>query len=188
MDHILNSGPQSFLQAEGLLISTDADIAELSDHRPIWAQYTHTRKSQQGGKAERLRLLRTALTLKDRAKVQRYQDIMSEKFSAANLEHMEPVEIIRHLSKLSYDAVQEAQPDKKHRPGFRSPYKDGWSPEAIAYKIHLRALIEIRRHVFGYHKRRKWTTNNRHYSHDIRRIVTVWRDEVIGNSKQIQNT
>ena len=39
VDHILNSGLQSVLQAEGLLISTDADIAELSDHRPIWAHY-----------------------------------------------------------------------------------------------------------------------------------------------------
>ena len=31
-DHILNSGPQSVLQAEGLLISKDAGIAEPSDH------------------------------------------------------------------------------------------------------------------------------------------------------------
>ena len=38
--HILNSGPQSVHQAEGLLISTDADIAELSDHSPILAHYT----------------------------------------------------------------------------------------------------------------------------------------------------
>ena len=64
-------------------------------------------------------------SLKDMAEVQRYQDIMSEKFSEANLQDMDPAEIIYRLSKLSYDAVQEAQPYKKHRLGFRSPYKDG---------------------------------------------------------------
>ena len=138
--------------------STDADVAELSGHRPIWAHYTVAggrgtqRLVRKGKKAKRLQLLRTELTLKDKAEVQRYQDIMTEKFSAANLENMDPAEIIHHLSKLSYEAVQEAQPDKKHRPGFRSPYKDGWSPEAIAHQAHLRALIKIRRHVFGYHK------------------------------------
>ena len=100
---------------------------------------------------------------------------------------MEPAEIIHHLSTLSEDAVQEAQPDKKHRPGFRLPYKDGWSPEAIVHKAHLRALIEIRRHVSGYHKRRKWTANSRHFSHDINRIMKTWRDEVIDKSKKIQN-
>ena len=47
---------------------------------------------------------------------------------------MDPADTIHHLSKLSYDAVQQAQPDKKHRPGFRSTYKDGWSPEAMAHK------------------------------------------------------
>ena len=112
---------------------------------------------------------------------------MSEKFSSANLENMDPAEIIHHLSKLSYDAVQEAQPDKKHRPGFRSPYKDGWSPEAIAHQAHLRALIEIRRHVFGYHKRRKWTSNSKYFNSDIKRIVKAWRHKVIDKSKKIQN-
>ena len=69
MDHILNSGPPSVLQAEGLLISTDADIAELSDHRPIWAPYTVAggRGTQglvrSGTKAKKLQLLRTELTL-----------------------------------------------------------------------------------------------------------------------------
>ena len=42
-----------------------------------------------------------------------------------------------------------AQPDKKPRPGFRSPCKDGWSPEAIA---HIKALIEIQRLVNGIQK------------------------------------
>ena len=96
---------------------------------------------------------------------------MSKKCTAVNLECMGPAEIIHHLSKPDYDAVEEAQPYKKHRPGFRSPYKDGWSPKAIAHKAHLKALIEIRRHVFGYHKRRKWTTNSRHFSPDINRIA-----------------
>ena len=62
---------------------------------------------------------------------------MLEKFSEANVESMGLAETIHHLSKLSFDAVQEAQPDKKHRPGFRSLYKDGWSPKAIAHIAHL---------------------------------------------------
>ena len=111
VDRILNSGPQSVLQAEGLLISTDADIAELSDHRPIWAHYTVSgdRDSQgkvrKGKKAKRLQLLRTELTLKNKAEVQRYQDIISKKFLTVNLENMDPAEIINHLSILSYDAI-----------------------------------------------------------------------------------
>ena len=139
-------------------MSTDADVAELSDLRPIWAHYTLAGGRGTRGlvrkveKAKRLQLLRIELTLKDKAEDQRYQYIIIEKFPPANLENMDPAEIIHHLSKLSYEAVQEAQPDKKNRPGFRSPYKDCWSPEAIAHQAHLIAPIEIRRHVFGYHK------------------------------------
>ena len=109
---------------------------------------------------------------------------MSNKFSAANLEDMDPAEIIHRLSKLSYDAVQERQPGK---PGFRPPYKDGWSPEAIAHQAHLRALIEIRRQVSRYHKRRMWTSNSRYFSSEINQIMKTWRDEVIDKSKKIQN-
>ena len=112
---------------------------------------------------------------------------MLEKLSATNLENMDPAETIHHLFKLSYDAVQEAQTDDDHRPGFRSPYNDGWSPEAIAHKAHLIALIEIRRFVFGYHKPRKWTSDSRHFSGDVKRIVKTWRDEVIDESKEKQN-
>ena len=79
---------------------------------------------------------------------------MSEKFLAANLEGIDPAETIHHLLKLSYDAFQEAQPDKKHRPGFRSPYKDGWSLEAISNQAHRRALIGFIRPVFGYQKQK----------------------------------
>ena len=100
-------------------------------------------------------MLKKKLTLKDKAEVQRYQDSLSEKFAAANLENMGSAEIIHHLSKLSYDAVQEAQPEKNYIIGFKSPYKDVSSPEAIAHKAYIRALIEIRRHVFGYHKERQ---------------------------------
>ena len=141
------------------------EIAEQSDHRQICVPYTllggrGTQGRVRKGKAKRLKLLLTELTLKDKAEVQRYQDIMSEKFSEVNLPDTDPAEIIHHLSKLSYQAVQEAQSDKKHRPGFRSPYKDGWSPEAIAHMSHLRALVEIRRDIIGFQKRRKWKANS----------------------------
>ena len=60
-------------------------------------------------------------------------------------------------------------------------------PEAIAHQAHLRVLIEIRRLVFGYHKRRKWTANSRYFRHDINQIEKTLRDEVIGKSKKMQN-
>ena len=88
--------------------------------------------------------------------------------------------------RLSYEAVQEAQLDKKHRPGFKSRYKDGWSPEAIAHKAHLKAIIEIRIKVFGYHKRLKWTANSRQFCYDITQIVKAWRDKVKDKSRKIQ--
>ena len=65
---------------------------------------------------------------------------------------------------MSYDAVQEAHLDKTHRPGFRLPYKDGYSPEAMAHIARLGALIEIRRHIFGQAKRKKWITHNNQYN------------------------
>ena len=43
---------------------------------------------------------------------------MPEKFSEAYLQDIDPAEIIHHLSKLSYNAITEAQPDEKHIPGF----------------------------------------------------------------------
>ena len=55
-----------------------------------------------------IQILRTEPTLKDKTEVQKCQDIMTEKFLAVNLENMDPAEIIRHLSKLGYKAVQEA--------------------------------------------------------------------------------
>ena len=59
--------------------------------------------------------------MQDKAEDQRYQDIISEKFSNANQENIKSAEIIQQLSKVSYDAAQEAQPDMAHRPGVRSP-------------------------------------------------------------------
>ena len=127
------------------------------------------------------------LTLKeDKTEVQRYQDIMLEKSSEANLQDMDPAEIIHHLSKLSYDAIQEAQPDKTHMSGFRSPYKDGWSPEAMVHMAHLRALFEIRRHINGFQKRRKWKANGTQCSADTKRIVKKWKHAVMDKEKEIQ--
>ena len=88
---------------------------------------------------------------------------------------------------MSYEAVQEAQPDKKHRPGFLSPYKDGWSPEAMAHMAHLRALIEIRRHINGFQKKRKRKGNNTQYSADVQGIVKKWKQAVMGKKKEIEN-
>ena len=40
IDHIQNSGPQCVLQPNALLVATDVEIVEQSDHRPIWSPYT----------------------------------------------------------------------------------------------------------------------------------------------------
>ena len=71
---------------------------------------------------------------------------MSEKFSEANLQDMDPAELIYHLSTMSYDSVQEARPDMKYRPGFRSSYKDGWYPEAMAQMAHLSTSRDTKAH------------------------------------------
>ena len=174
-------------------IKTHMEIAEQSDHRPIWALYMVlggrcTQGQARKGKAnKRLKLLCTELTLKDKAEVQSYQDIISEKFSEENLQDNDAAEIIHHLSKLSYDAAQEAQLDKKHRPEFRLPYKDGWSPEAMAHIAHLRSLIEIRRHINGFQKRRKWKANTTQLSADIKRMVKKWKQAVMNKEKEIKN-
>ena len=91
---------------------------------------------------------------------------------------MTPAEIIHQISVISYDAVQEAQKEKNPRPGFTSLYKDGWSPEAMAHIAHLRAFIEIRRHIFGQAMRKKWKANNNYfntYARDIGQIVKTWK-------------
>ena len=162
MDHILNSGLQSVLQPTGFLVSTDADIAEISDHRPLWAHYAVAggRKRQQRGKAKRLQLLHTELTWKDKMEVQRYQDIVSEKFSVANLENMVPEEIIHRLSRLSYELVQEPQP---------------------------KALTNIRRHIYGFQKQRKWASNSRYFSQDLSQKVKTWRSAVMNKGNKLQN-
>ena len=50
MDYLLSSGPQRVFQPTGLLVFTDADIAELSDHSTLWAQCTVS--GGRGNKAE----------------------------------------------------------------------------------------------------------------------------------------
>ena len=61
-----------------------------------------TRTSQQVEKGQETPTTENRTSKKDKVEVQRYQDIMSEKFSNANLQNMDPEEIIHHLSKLSY--------------------------------------------------------------------------------------
>ena len=74
VDHILNSGPQCVLQPNGLLVAIDVEIAEQSNHRPMGFLYStwrkrHTGTSSQRESTKRLKLLRTELTLKDKAEV-----------------------------------------------------------------------------------------------------------------------
>ena len=107
---------------------------------------------------------------------------MSEKFSEANLQNMDHAIIIHHLSKLSYDAAQEAQTR------FRSPYKHGWSPEAMAHLAHLRALTEIRRQINGFQK--KEIKGKQHIiviSAEIKRIVKKWKQAAMGKETEIEN-
>ena len=68
---------------------------------------------------------------------------------------------------MSYDAAQEAQQDKMIDRVLDPPHKVGWSPEGSPHK----GIMEIKKHIYGYHKRRNWTANNKYSNYDIMQIV-----------------
>ena len=56
----------------------------------------------------------------------------------------------------------------------------------MAHMAHLRALVEIRRKINGFQKK-KWEANSTQYSEDIKRIVKEWKQTIIDKEKEIGN-
>ena len=84
---ILNSGPPSALQQNGLLVAADAEISERSStvhsgRRTLYQEAETNKDWSTKKKAKRLQQMSTELAFKH--KVQKYQDVMPEKISNAN--------------------------------------------------------------------------------------------------------
>ena len=54
----------------------------------------------------------------------------------------------------------------------------------MAQMANLRALVEIRRHINGFQKIRKWKANSTQYSTDVLRIVKQWKQVVIDRKRK----
>eukprot|EP01041_Mallomonas_annulata_P042115 gene42115-biopygen5005 len=84
---------------------------------------------------------------------------------------------------MSQEALHSTLPPRSHKPGFRSPFKDGFSPTCVAHKHHLNALIEIRRHLSGEAHRALWSSDQT-YAQGIQRITNTWEQQVLKTLKQ----
>ena len=68
--------------------------------------------------------------------------------------------------------VQEIQGHEK-----RSFIKNGWSPEYMVHKAHLKSIIDIRRHVTGAKRRHRWRSPEE-ATNSIHLIMDYWEPQV----------
>ena len=82
-------------------------------------------------------------------------------------------DLLQSISRQTVEAVPR-QPKAKLN---RSTFKDGWSPYAVAGKIHLNVMVEIRRHLQGSCNRHRWRSNDE-ITRGIEKITDNWQSRV----------
>eukprot|EP01034_Spumella_vulgaris_P036599 gene36599-45138_t len=186
IDHILTSGDPSGLTVTGHLSTYQTAISQLSDHRLIWATFTTpggrgnfgTLQPHHPKPQHKTPNPNPILDLSHKEKITNYQTELLNLSEQVDFTTLDPEQTLRKLSSLSQTALQLTQDPRKRKVGYRSPYKDGYSPTLIAHKHHLLALIEIRRHLTGQAKRAKWRTHH-NFHQGIHRITTHWEKSVL---------
>ena len=153
-----------------------------SDHRPLYA--TFRLANAQGNYIPRQhRILKATSPPIDIPRIsktntpaqlkviQDYQEYITERFQAKSITHKarQSQQVIRDITSLSVRAARKQQRKPKR--------KDGWSPEATALSIALSTLIELRRFIHGYARRRKWTTHA-DYKQGMHVLCSRWATQI----------
>ena len=93
-----------------------------------------------------------------------------------DIDTMTPAKASRLLQQISMLSTQEVRKcDNEVHAHFKNK-PHGWSPTEVVLHTQLMALVEIRRRIFGMHRRTKWTRNE--IMPGIMHFTERWKDSV----------
>ena len=194
IDHILVGGDPSSMLVTGFLSTAEEPISSCSDHRPIWINILLPRVSFTGKrltKAQRLHLKRPELDLQDDFMVEQFTTLMSQ-LDLSNTST--PEELLLLVQNTSVNSVRTLQQESAARKGFqqtpmkktfgnlkqgrRPSFKQGYSPQFIANKLHLTFLMYLMRRLYGGSKSIHWNSI-RMATKNIADAARYWRDQTL---------
>ena len=122
-----------------------------TDHRPVISASFQLPHGRPEGHPTLPMIYPKDLNLGDADEIERYVVELRSRWVALELPTADatPDEvsaILLNMSHILYSSTEAVV--GKARPQTAT-YKDGWSPQLLAYKTHLTALTEIRRHLLG---------------------------------------
>ena len=129
-----------------------------------------------GQNRKSLHLWKIDLDRKNKAERTQFQDTLLGRLDINEL-RLQPPEIV--LQTIAYQAVEstiQVQPNKRHQPSFRSTYKNGWSPQFVAYKVHLATLIEISARLLENGRRQSPRPG---HAAILKHLTTDWTNQII---------
>ena len=179
IDHILLTQPcQGSITRAGLY--TGSFFGSLSDHRPIvlglklWATARPTLTTSHA--LPRPAVRGPELDLTNAALLRDYQTFLTTTIPPDPPHGDTASEALLHLSQAS--AEWTATRLAKHTPPTRKrTHFNGWSPEAMALKANLSAIIQIQGHLRGYRGYPRWRRQD-DMDRDLPGILTQWREVV----------
>jgi exonuclease III len=156
------------------------DWTTISDHRPLWVDI----HLPLGGTTAPLILPYDLLPLPciDRTnskQVEYYQRLVNNKVQLLPAT-LRPDEVIEAISTISVQACTRASSRPKTFYNS-SKFKDGWSPILVAKLAALTAIITMRQHITGAHRRSLWWKVD-DIEVGIRRVTIEWEQKI----KQLQ--
>ena len=181
IDHVLRNGePTSIKFAEGYA-SHAPEWEGLTNHWPIWSEYDTHSVAQSIPKQSTPQKGRWEFKLTDRQKV----DEIVESMEKYDNEHPCPTDtstmaaIQKYMSSIETHAAPTVRRlyRRAGKEEQRSTHKNGWSPVFIGYKVHLTALIVIRRHRLGHKGKEKWASAS-DMQRDPGHILPEWEGKI----------
>ena len=180
IDHILSSGPPT-LTILGQHSSAHPEIASLSDHSIIWSpvKVTGGRGNQGivvGQNRKSLHLWKIDLDRKNKPERTQFQDTLLGRLDIPELRRQPPEIVLQTIAYQAVESTIQVQPNKRHQPSFRSTYKNGWSPQFVAYKVHLATLIEISARLLENGRRQSPRPG---HAAILKHLTTDWTNQII---------
>ena len=158
------------------VISASCKVVELDevahDHRPLFAEYV-MRSSVPFKKAMKMRV-HADVDVRNKPKVEHLKELL-KKFDLSGLEGLPPDEQLRRITAFTVKQARRLF-DKPRRS------KNGWSPTTRAHTICLKQLVLMKRHAFGSHKYKKWTSDT--FGKGMGLVRRGWKSDVWALAKQ----
>ena len=178
IDHIIHR-PNQHLEWKAVAVVTGSVWADVSDHRPLICRYSlhHHTPDEEPGATALSHIEYVELPLRNKPVCKRFSEELT-RWMTRTPTWTDGYEAGAFLHAISTQSVTVTRRVIHGIQKKRARQKDGWSPQFIALKTHLSALLEIRRHVLGQKGRTRWTSDTDAAS-DILRIANRWEASVM---------